>query len=272
MTQRILGTRVFDAHDDERTRTILLSDLHAGPGAAPVLAHLRAVLERAAAGEPRRTRVLILGDLFDLYVAPAQLSAPGWSEVVSALRRATDAGVSCTVLHGNRDFLLGKAFAAATGARVVPGGLRFHVGGQSVLALHGDELCLRDVGYQRAKRVLRSWPVRLLARILPARAALRLGGRVRVRSQAVVTAHDPARTDLAAAGIDAAFRISGADVLVCGHVHRAARHAPGRGAGTLLVLPAFDEAGVHLEAGPRGLEPVAAGGEVVAAFPPRPIG
>jgi UDP-2,3-diacylglucosamine hydrolase len=271
VTMRCVGTSVHEALDDDRTHTILLSDLHVGPGAAQTLEDLRAVLRRASGADASRTRVVILGDLFDLYVAPAQLREPGWREVVAALRDAVAAGVSCSVLHGNRDFLLGRAFAAATGARVVAGGLRLRVGGRSVLALHGDELCLRDVGYQRAKRVLRSWPVRLLAWALPSRLALRLGGRVRVRSQAVVTSHDPERTDLAAAGIDAAFRDSGVDVLVCGHVHRAALHEPWPGGGTLIVLPAFDEAGVHLEAGPDGFVPVGPGGACVPEFPARPI-
>jgi len=271
VTLRCLGTSIHDAADDDRPRTVLLSDLHAGPGAAETLAHLAEVLARASAREPGQTRVVILGDLFDLYVAPAQLREPGWREVVAALRSAVDAGVSCTVLHGNRDFLLGRAFAAASGARVVAGGLRLRVGDRTALALHGDELCLRDVGYQRAKRVLRSLPVRMLAAVLPSRLALRLGGRVRVRSQAVVSAHDPERTDLAAAGIDAAFAATGVSLLVCGHVHRPAFHSPWPGGGDLIVLPAFDEAGVHVEAGPDGVVAVGPDGGRVAAFPPRPI-
>jgi UDP-2,3-diacylglucosamine hydrolase len=271
VTLRVLGTRVYDAVDDDRERTILLSDLHVGPGSEQPLANLRAVLDRAARDEPLRTRVLILGDLFDLFVSPVQLREPGWREAVDALRQAVDLGVSCTVLHGNRDFLLGRAFAEASGARVVPGGLLFRVGGATVLALHGDELCLRDVGYQRVKRVLRSAPVRLLARVLPAPMALRLGGRVRVRSQEVVSSHDPERTDLAAAGIDEALATSGAATLVCGHVHRAAFHSPWRTGGQLLVLPAFDEAGVHLEARGGAFRPVAPDGADVPVFPPRPL-
>lgn len=271
MTRTILGTRVHGAVDDDRERTILLSDLHVGPGSDLPLANLRAVLRRAVQGAPSRTRVLILGDLFDLYVSPVQLREPGWREVVEVLRDAVEHGVSCTVLHGNRDFLLGRAFAEASGARVVPGGLLFRVGGRAVLALHGDELCLRDTGYQRAKRVLRSLPVRLLARVLPAPLALRLGGRVRVRSQEVVSSHDPVRTDLSASGIDRALADSGAAMLVCGHVHRAAFHSPWRTGGELLVLPAFDEAGVHVEAAGGAFRPVGPDGADVPAFPARPL-
>jgi UDP-2,3-diacylglucosamine hydrolase len=270
LSGRCLGTRILGAVDDDRPRAFLLSDLHLTRDGGPALDALRRVLA-AARQRAAETRVVLLGDLFDVYVTAAQLRMPRWDEVVGALRHSVDAGVAVSVLHGNRDFLLGARFARASGCRVVAGGLRIRLGGREVVCLHGDELCLRDLGYQRAKRLLRSAPVRGLARLLPARLVLGAGRRARARSAVQVRALDASRTDVAAAGVDRAFAATGASALVCGHVHRAAHHPAWPGGGELWILPAFDEGGVHLRHEAGRFATVDADGRAVPDFPPRPL-
>ena len=60
--------------------------------------------------------------------------------------------------------------------------------GARLRLLHGDQLLLDDVGYQRLKRVLRSAPLRLLARHLPAALSHALGRRIRKYSSRAVQA------------------------------------------------------------------------------------
>lgn len=243
---RCLGTRIEPAGDDDRERTILLSDLHVSSAGGAPLEALAAVLADARAGAAG-TRVLVLGDLFDVYATSAQLRMPRWDELTALLRETTAAGVSVTVLHGNRDFLLGRGFARATGCRVVRGGLALTLGGVRAVCLHGDEACWRDHGYQRAKRWLRSPPIRILSAVLPGRMAMRVGRRIRSGTTAVPRPDDGLRYDVAAAAVDRAFAESGAGILVMGHVHRSAHHPQWRGGGgALWILPAFDEGGVHL--------------------------
>jgi UDP-2,3-diacylglucosamine pyrophosphatase LpxH len=52
-----------------------------------------------------------------------------------------------SLMHGNRDLLLGERFVQATGARLLPVDRRGPHGTPTLL-LHGDELCT-DVAYQR---------------------------------------------------------------------------------------------------------------------------
>src|SRR5690606_14145559 len=78
--------------------------------------------------------------------------------------------------------MLDDRFAAHTGCRVVPGGLRLCCGGVETLCLHGDELVWNDRPYQRAKRFLRHPATRAALRSLPAPLALRAAGGVRARS------------------------------------------------------------------------------------------
>src|SRR3982751_2060721 len=93
--------------------TLLLSDLHLSPARPRAVA----AFEAFARGPARRAAaVYILGDLFDWWVGDDQLRARFHAGVAAALRGITGAGVPLFVAHGNRDFLLGTDFAAATGA------------------------------------------------------------------------------------------------------------------------------------------------------------
>lgn len=243
LPMQVEGTVIHDLGDDDRP-ALLCSDLHVPVDGGPVYDLLVAITEAAVA---QKTRLFLLGDLFDSYVSPAQLRVGVYRQVADLLRSATDAGVDLWVLHGNRDFLLGPEFGRATGGQVVAGGVRCRLAGRSSLLLHGDELCQRDVPYQRAKRWLRWGPTRWLARRLPLSLAMWVAERARRRSQMVVQQGDQARFAPTLGAVDGAFA-TGCEQLVFGHIHRAGRgrFAGGEHPGDYLVLPAFDQAGVGL--------------------------
>ncbi len=248
MTQ-VLGTEVFDLGCVPMA--VLISDLHVPADGGPVLSALQAALD---AGVHRRCPVLVLGDLFDSYVSRGQVRRGVWRDVAQRFQQAAAAGAPVTVLHGNRDFLLGDEFARASDARIVRGGLRGRLGGVDTLLLHGDELCVNDVPYQRAKRWLRSAPVRWLARSLPTVFALRIAERARAKSRMVIATGDQTRFLPTQGALQAAFAI-GVQRLVFGHIHR---HSHGQiGQGTYWVLPAFDASAVGLFADSDSMAPVA---------------
>ncbi len=238
----VLGTEIFDVDGDNRP-TVLLSDLHVPEGGGQVARWLATVLANAGA---RRARVLVLGDLFDTYITPAQLRAGIWKETAAMFAGAVRAGAGIAVLHGNRDFLLGDEWTRATGAVVVRGGMRIRLAGVRALLLHGDELCQDDVPYQRAKKWLRRPLLRAIARRLPLWLALRVAARARQRSRQVIQQGDQARFLPTAAAIQLALQAE-VEWVVFGHIHRRARGLCAGGA--YWVLPAFDEEGVHLQAG-----------------------
>jgi UDP-2,3-diacylglucosamine hydrolase len=236
---RALGTPIVEL-GSVRGAALLISDLHVPADGGAVLALLRAAVDAARA---LPADLFVLGDLFDSYVCRAQVRHGVWRDVAALFKNATAAGVRIVLLHGNRDFLLGAEFERASGARVMRGGVRVELGGVPTLLLHGDELCVNDLPYQRAKRWLRSAPVRWLARVLPLALALRVAARARAKSRMVIAAGDQARFLPTRAALAAAFA-TGVRRLVFGHIHR---HAHGPFAdGDYWVLPAFDTGGVGL--------------------------
>lgn len=167
-------------------------------------------------------RLVILGDLFEFWAGRGQERAPEAARVVEALSRRVAAGTAIDVLHGNRDFLLGRDFRAATGAAVRPRGL---VGrgpdGARTLFLHGDELCTDDRGYQRFRTVVRSGVVRLaLQRGTPFALRRGLARRLRRGSRASIARKRPEEM---AQRLEAAREHAAAQDarwIVCGHAHR----------------------------------------------------
>ena len=260
----VLGTPVEVAADDDRARTLLVSDLHVPMQGGRVLEDLRRLLAEARR-EAGATRLLVLGDLLEYLVGPRQLAVGAYRDVVAALRAAAEAGVSITVLRGNRDFMMDGEFARAAGVRLARGGVLLELGGRRCVAVHGDELCVRDLPYQRSKRILRSRVVRGLLRHVPLSVALWLARRVRRASERSVRRGDPSRFLPPETAVREA--LAAADLVVFGHIHR-----PGRGlipgAGEYCVLPAFDETGVFLEQRGRRLRYRSLDGGVLEDYPP----
>ena len=79
--------------------------------------------------------------------------------------RAKDSGVATFVIHGNRDFLLGRAFCDQAGVRLLPDPVVIELDDERVLITHGDALCTDDHSYQELRSSVRttSWQTKFLA-------------------------------------------------------------------------------------------------------------
>jgi UDP-2,3-diacylglucosamine hydrolase len=244
----VLGTDVRQGA--AAARAVLISDLHVGADGGDVVAAMDAAVAHA---EGHADAMFVLGDLFDSYVSRAQVRVGVWRDVAARFQRAVAGGLRLVVLVGNRDFLLGPEFSAASGVELVHGGYRAELGGVDTLLLHGDELCQNDLPYQRAKRWLRHPLTRGVARRLPLPVARWAAERARDKSRDVVRSGDQSRFLPSEQAVSEAVS-AGAARLVFGHIHR---HARGEfGAADYHVLPAFDEAHVGLWIEPGRLQAV----------------
>lgn len=176
--------------------------------------------------------MFILGDLFEVWVGDDVLTAAGQADSFEAdCSRALQLAAQrrdVFLLHGNRDFLLGPAFARAAGLTLLADPTLLVFGGQRMLLSHGDELCLADTDYQDFRQQVRSptWQQTFLAQPLAARQsaarALRNQSEARKRSGAAYADLDPTASR-------AWLARHRADTLIHGHTHRPATHDLGSG-------------------------------------------
>ncbi|MFH1604310.1 MAG: UDP-2,3-diacylglucosamine diphosphatase, partial [Pseudomonadota bacterium] len=132
---------------------LFISDLHLCASRPEINRIFFDFLEREARGAGA---LYILGDLFDYWAGDDDLDDSFNASVVCALARLVGSGVSVYLMHGNRDFVIGEAFARASKVTLLPDPTLLSLHGQSVLLMHGDTLCTLDEEYQAFRREARS--------------------------------------------------------------------------------------------------------------------
>ena len=97
----------------------------------------------------------ILGDFFEVWIGDDAIS-PYQQSIAVALRALSDSGTRIYLMHGNRDFLLGKVFCQQAGCHLLNDPCVVELNGEQVLLMHGDSLCTTDLAYMRLRKVLRN--------------------------------------------------------------------------------------------------------------------
>jgi UDP-2,3-diacylglucosamine hydrolase len=218
-------------------RTVdLLSDLHLQAGEPATFAAWQGYLQTTPADA-----IFILGDLFEVWVGDDAAALPGFeADCAEALRNAAQHR-PVFFMHGNRDFLLGPAFAAQCGIGLLADPTVLVLHGERWLLSHGDALCLEDHEYLKFRAQVRTaeWQQAFLARPLEERRALARSMRTqsedRKRGPSMVWA------DVDAPAARDWLRHANARTLIHGHTHRPADHALGDGL-RRIVLSDWDAA------------------------------
>jgi len=210
-----------EAGVDTRSATLFISDLHIDASRPAITACFLRFLTREACDADA---LYILGDLFESWVGDDDPDADQ-AAAIAGLRRLTERGVPCFVMHGNRDFLIGERFCALTGAILLDDPILLTLYGQTVLVMHGDALCTDDVAYQRLRATVRDgrWQSEFLALGATQRRALADAARDGSRAHTATVSY--AITDVNADSVASVLRASGASTLLHGHTHRPTIHA-----------------------------------------------
>ncbi len=200
--------------------SVFISDLHLCPTRPAINEIFFDFLQGPAA---QAEALYILGDLFE-YWAGDDDDDPFNASVIVGLRALADRGISLYLMHGNRDFLIGERFIAASGAKLLRDPTLTDLYGTPTLLMHGDTLCTDDVDYQRFRTQVRS-PVfqqAFLARPLAARK--QKISKLRAQSEASKQTKAEEIMDVTPAAVETALRAHGYPRLIHGHTHRPARH------------------------------------------------
>ncbi|RQR23304.1 UDP-2,3-diacylglucosamine diphosphatase [Burkholderia sp. Bp9143] len=233
---------------------LFLSDLHLSEAIPKTVAAFEHFVKYTA---DSADSVFILGDLFEYWIGDDVLDHDPFAARMAALMRTfSERGIALYVMHGNRDFLLGRRFMKAAGAMLLPDPALITAFGQRIVLAHGDAQCTADRGYQVFRRFARNRVAQALFLAWPFRWRRALAQRMRSNSEAGRMRPASARYDVTREGIAALFRKGRASVIIHGHTHRPASHVePG---GIRWVLPDWDldhgmRRGGHLRVDAEGI-------------------
>ena len=206
-----------------------ISDLHLSSQTPGVARRFLCYL----AGEARSAEQLfILGDLFEAWPGDDCIDDPDTPferEIVQALRALSESGVRLSVMHGNRDFMLGDDFAERCGATLLPDPsvLIVSSNAQRFVLSHGDALCVHDVDYQAFRAKVRNPAFRAAALARPLAERKATAAALRQQSEQakqVKNAQGVYSTDLDAQATDAFLRDQAYATFIHGHTHQPATH------------------------------------------------
>ena len=218
-------------------RTVdLLSDLHLQADEPATFDAWRGYLQTTPADA-----LFILGDLFEVWIGDDAAALPGFEAQCVELLRAAAARRPVFFMHGNRDFLVGPAFAAQCGLTLLDDPTVLVLHGQRWLLSHGDLLCLDDTDYLKFRAQVRNpaWQQAFLARPLEERRALARS--MRTQSEARKATPGMVWADVDTEAARDWLRRADARTLVHGHTHKPAEHALGDGL-RRIVLSDWDAA------------------------------
>ncbi|MBC3952751.1 UDP-2,3-diacylglucosamine diphosphatase [Pseudomonas folii] len=231
---------------------LLISDLHLQEERPDIT---RAFLDLIA-GRARDAQALyILGDFFEVWIGDDAMS-PFQRSICQALRELSDSGTQIFLMHGNRDFMIGRAFCKAAGCTLLPDPSVVQLNGEPVLLMHGDSLCTRDEGYIRMRRYLRNPLTLFVLRNLPKSTRHKLARKLRneSRSQTRMKANDI--VDVTPEEVPEVMQQFGVRTLIHGHTHRPAIHKLqiGDQAARRIVLGDWDKQGWAVQVDEQGFQ------------------
>lgn len=205
---------------------IFISDLHLDDTRPETTAQFLDVLSNHCRGIEA---LYILGDLYEAWIGDDDDSALA-EQTQRALAACRASGTRLYVQRGNRDFLLGPAFAERIGAQMLPDYAVISCAGEPTLLMHGDLLCTEDREYLAFRNQVRDpvWQQHFLAQPLAARRAFAEQARQasHTRQQVLKDARQlETITDASPEAVSATMLRYGVRRMIHGHTHRPARHA-----------------------------------------------
>ena len=233
-------------------KILVIADLHLQSAEPDTLALALAFFKQVQGAR----HLYIIGDLFEYWLgddclesdscsseslARDSLSKEAWSDefrsgelqpvpdafeetiscVVTALSSLSRSGTAITLMHGNRDFLLGDAFANEIDATLIRDDV---LALNKVVLMHGDTLCTDDVEYQQFRAQVRdaAWQSDFLAKPVSEREAIATAYRSGSKN---ASQHKPISImDVNDDAVDQVFSQFGCQHLIHGHTHRPAIH------------------------------------------------
>lgn len=141
---------------------LIIADLHLSPERPDITECFSRFLHEQ---QNQHQALYILGDLFEAWVGDDDLNE--FTLTVASLIAKFADKTPVYFIHGNRDFLLGKRYAKRCNMQLLPESVVISKFGRNILLMHGDQLCIDDVDYQKFRSKSRTWWWKALMLALP---------------------------------------------------------------------------------------------------------
>ena len=198
----------------------------------------------------RHGTIVLLGDLFNIWLGRRGLAGPHHRAVADTLAGLRRSGVRVCYVEGNRDFHIGDAYLGSAFDEVRSRCLREQAGPTRIVAVHGDLANREDRQYRLWNRFARSRFVWRLFNLLPEGRRVRLAEGLARRLRSTNLRYRGGFPEEAVRAYAGRLLRSGCDAVVLGHFHvekDLSLEVEGRRA-RVLVLPEWKGSRRHLEA------------------------
>lgn len=230
--------------------TLFISDLHLDASRPDVVAAFHTFIREEAT---EAAGLYILGDLFEAWIGdddPSEL-AESVKQSLLALRHK---GVPVWLMHGNRDFLIGKDFCNQAGCELLPDPTVISLYGQDTLLMHGDSLCTSDQEYMAFRTTMRQPETQQQLLAMPLEQRRQLASDLRSKSSEAMSNKAEDILDVTPEAVDSIMQQHKVNRLIHGHTHRPARHSLADSTLERIVLGDWDSQLWVLQASAESLQ------------------
>ncbi|MEW9796518.1 UDP-2,3-diacylglucosamine diphosphatase [Alteromonas sp. CYL-A6] len=187
----------------------------------------------------------VLGDLFEVWIGDDDIT-PFSESVADAFRQLS---THCPVyfMHGNRDFAIRQGWLDKAGMQLLHEQTVVDLYGKPTLLTHGDELCTRDIAYQKFRKKSRGWWWPRLMLALPLWYRRRVARKGRAESKANQKQLKPEIMDVTPSEVVHVMEKHQVQQLIHGHTHRPNIHmltANGKPARRIVLGDWYDQGSI----------------------------
>jgi len=211
--------------------TLFISDLHLSP-AQPELIQL--TVEFLVKQAPDIDQLYILGDLFNTWLGD-DIVPDEFQPLIDQLMALNQVGITSYLMVGNRDFMIGKAFAERCGMTLLADPTKINLAGKAILLMHGDSLCTDDVSYQRYRRWSRNRFLQWCFLFLSASYRQGVSDKIKQKSREQKQHKTATIMDVNHDEVSRVMKKHHVQYLLHGHTHRPAIHHLDNGAFRLVL-------------------------------------
>lgn len=227
-----------------------ISDLHLDPKRPAITQAFYHFLDTTA---QQAEALYILGDFFEAWLGDDD-DTPLYQDVIQRLHRYSTQGHPLYFMHGNRDFLVGNAFAQRCNATLINDPHMIHYAGSDYLLMHGDSLCTKDITYMEFRAMARSnaWQQQFLQQPLSQRR--QIVADIQAKSQSMKSLKAADIMDVTHEEVVKIMDKYQVNTLIHGHTHRPNTHQLVRGDNTSAerwVLGDWETKGWYIEISDR---------------------